>query len=71
MNTPVEITMISGEVIKGKLVQSDKLYKYVETKIEYDELAITVFGKEYCDKHGTIINKLPVDEIKDIKLIKA
>lgn len=68
MNINVTITMISGEVIKGKLVRVDASYHYVKTKIEYDELAISIFGKEYCDKHKTLINKLPRDEIKDIKL---
>ena len=60
--------MISGETIKGTLVKSDQLYKYVKTKIDYDELAIAIFGKEYCDKNKTLINKLPIDEIKEIKL---
>lgn len=68
MNNKVTITMISGEIIKGKLVKADSLYKYVETTLEYDEQAIAIFGKEYCDTHKTLINKLPIDEIKDIKL---
>ena len=68
MNIKVEITMMSGETIRGILVKSDKFYKYVETKIDYDELAIDIFGKEYCDKNKTLINKLPIDEIKEIKL---
>ena len=68
MNTKVEVTMISGETIKGVLVKSDKLYKYVETKMDYDELAISILGKEYCDKNKTLINNLPIDEIKEIKL---
>ena len=63
-----EITMISGATIKGILVKSDKYYKCVETKMDYDELAISIFGKEYCDKNKTLINKLPIDEIKEIKL---
>ena len=67
MNNKVEVTMISGETIKGILVKSDKLYKYIETHIDYDELAISIFGKEYCDKNKTLINKLPIDEIKEIK----
>lgn len=68
MNIKVEITMISGETIKGILVKSDKYYKYVETKMDYDELAISIFGKEYCDKNKILINKLPIDEIKEIRL---
>lgn len=68
MNINVTITMISGEIIKGKLVKANSLYKYVETKLEYDEQAIAIFGKDYCDKHKTLINQLPIDEIKDIRL---
>ena len=67
MITNVTITMISGEVIKGKLVKEDSLYKYVETTLEYDEQAIAIFGKEYCDKHNTLINKLPINEIIDVQ----
>lgn len=68
MYTKVEITMVTGETIKGILVKSDQLYKYVKTKIDYDELAISIFGKEYCDKNKTLINRLPIAEIKEIKL---
>lgn len=68
MNTNVTITMISGEIIKGKLVKETSSYIYVETTLEYDELAISIFGKEYCENNKTLINKLPMDEIKDIKL---
>lgn len=67
MNIPVEVTMISGEIIRGKLVQDNKLYAYVETTVEYDEQAIAIFGKEYCEQNTTLINKLPKDEIIDIQ----
>jgi hypothetical protein len=60
--------MISGEIIKGKLVKATPSHRYVETTLEYDEQAIAIFGKEYCENNKTLINKLPMDEIKDIKL---
>lgn len=68
MNIKVTITMISGEVITGKLVKKDSLNIYVETTLEYDEQAIAIFGKEYCDTHKKLINKLPLDEVKNIEL---
>ena len=49
MNNDVTVTMISGEIIKGRLVEDGPLYVYVETTIEYDDLAISIFGKEYCE----------------------
>ena len=66
MNNDVTVTMISGEIIKGRLVEDGPLYVYVETTIEYDDLAISIFGKEYCENNKTLINKLPRDEIKSI-----
>lgn len=63
----ITITMISGEKITGKLIQENNLYVYVETKLEYDETALEIFGKEYCEQHSTLINKLPKDEIINIE----
>ena len=63
----VTVTMISGEQITGVLVQDTPNYLYVQTTLEYDDLAIQLFGKEYCDTHKTLINKLPKDEIKEVR----
>lgn len=62
----VTVTMMSGEQITGVLVQDTPSYLYVQTTLEYDDLAIQVFGKEYCETHKTLINKLPKDEIKEV-----
>lgn len=63
----VTVTMISGEKITGVLVQDTPNYLYVQTILEYDDLAIQLFGKEYCETNKTLINKLPKDEIKEVK----
>ena len=63
----IKITMISGEKIIGKLIKEDSFYMYVETKLEYDETALEIFGKEYCEQHSTLINKLPKDEIINVE----
>jgi len=63
----IKVTMITGEKITGKLVQEDRLYIYVETKMEYGEMELALFGKEYCEQHLTQVNKLPKDEIKGIE----
>jgi hypothetical protein len=60
----VTVVMISGEKITGVLVQDTPNFLYVETVMNYDELAIQIFGKEYCETHKTLINKLPKDEIR-------
>lgn len=63
----VTVIMISGEKITGRLLQETANYLYVETVMHYDELAIQIFGKEYCEANKTLINKLPKDEIKDVR----
>lgn len=60
----ITVTMISGEKITGLLVQDTPDYLYVQTTLEYDDLAIQIFGKEYCETHTTQIIKLPKDEIR-------
>lgn len=67
------ITMISGEVITGKVVQYNKVTAYVEVQQSYDqeelEQAITVFGKDYVEKYlmkPTTVLTLPIDEIQTI-----
>ena len=62
----VTVIMISGEQITGVLLQDTPNYLYVQTILEYDDLAIQLFGKEYCETHKTLINKLPKDEIKEV-----
>ena len=64
----IKITMVTGEKIIGKLVQEDRLYIYVETKMEYGEMELELFGKEYCEQHSTQVNKLPKDEIRHIEI---
>lgn len=66
----MNITMISGEIIKGKVVQSNKVTVHVEVQQSYDqeelEQAIQVFGKDYVENHlmkPTTILTLPIDEI--------
>lgn len=63
----ITVTMVSGEKITGVLVQDTPNYLYVQTTIEYDDLAMQIFGKEYCEANKTLINKLPKDEIKEVK----
>lgn len=65
------ITMISGEVITGKVVQHNKVSAYVEVQQSYDqeelEQAITVFGKDFVEQQlmkPTTVLTLPIDEIK-------
>ena len=67
------ITMISGEVITGKVVQHNKVTAYIEVQQNYNqeelEQAITVFGKDYVEKYlmkPTTILTLPIDEIQTI-----
>lgn len=67
------ITMVSGEVITGKVVQHNKVSAYVEVQQSYDqeelEQAITVFGKDYVEQHlmkPTTILTLPIDEIQKL-----
>lgn len=67
------ITMVSGEVITGKVVQHNKVSAYIEVQQSYDqeelEQAITVFGKDYVEKYlmkPTTILTLPIDEIQTI-----
>ena len=67
------ITMISGEVITGKVVQHNKVSAYIEVQQNYNqeelEQAITVFGKDYVEKYlmkPTTILTLPIDEIQTI-----
>ena len=62
----ITVIMISGEKITGVLVQDTPNYLYVQTTLEYDEQAIQLFGKEYCEANKTLINKLPKDEIKEV-----
>ena len=62
----VTVTMISGEQITGVLIQDTPNYLYVQTTLKYDDLSIHLFGKEYCDTHKILINKLPKDEIKEV-----
>lgn len=62
----VTVTMISGEQITGVLMQDTPNYLCVQTTLEYDDLAIQLFGKEYCEANKTLINKLPKDEIKEV-----
>jgi hypothetical protein len=63
----VTVVMISGEKITGVLLQETPNYIYVETVMDYDELAIQIYGREYCEANKTLINKLPKDEIKEIR----
>lgn len=63
----ITVIMVSGEKITGVLVQDTPSYLYVLTTLEYDEQAIQLFGKEYCEANKTLINKLPKDEIKEVK----
>jgi hypothetical protein len=58
--------MVSGEKITGELIQDSPNYLYVQTILEYDEQAIQLFGKEYCEANKKLINKLPKDEIKEV-----
>lgn len=60
------VIMISGEKIRGVLVQDTPNYLYVKTEVHYDEDEIEFFGKEYCEANKILINKLPKDEIKEI-----
>ena len=67
------ITMVSGEVITGKVVQHNKVTAYIEVQQNYNqeelEQAITVFGKDYVEKYlmkPTTILTLPIDEIQTI-----
>lgn len=67
------ITMISGEVITGKVVQHNKVTAYIEVQQSYDqeelEQAITVFGKDFVEQQlmkPTTIITLPVDEIRAV-----
>lgn len=67
------ITMISGEVITGKVVQHNKVTAYIEVQQNYNqeelEQAIEVFGKDYVEKYlmkPTTILTLPIDEIQTI-----
>lgn len=69
----VYITMVSGEVITGKVVQHNKVSAYVEVQQSYDqeelEQAIEVFGKDYVEQHlmkPTTILTLPIDEIQKL-----
>lgn len=60
------VTMITGEKITGKLVSQDSLNIYIAVENEIDELAIQVFGKDFCEANKITIEKLPKDEIKSI-----
>lgn len=68
MGIHVTILMVSGEIIAGELIKQNSLYVYVQNTLEYDEQAIALFGKEYCDSHPTQILQLPLDEIVCINL---
>lgn len=63
----VTVNMISGETITGKFLQENNLYVYIEAKMEYDELALELFGKEFCEQHAVQVIKLPKAEIKNIE----
>ena len=67
------ITMVSGEVITGKVVQHNKVTAYIEVQQNYNqeelEQAIEVFGKDYVEKYlmkPTTVLTLPIDEIQTI-----
>ena len=67
------ITMVSGEVITGKVVQHNKVSAYIEVQQNYNqeelEQAIEVFGKDYVEKYlmkPTTVLTLPIDEIQTI-----
>lgn len=69
----VYITMVSGEVITGKVVQHNKVTAYIEVQQNYNqeelEQAIEVFGKDYVEKYlikPTTVLTLPIDEIQTI-----
>ena len=73
LDKQVCITMVSGEVITGKVVQHDTVSAYIEVQQNYNqeelEQAIIVFGKDYVEKHlmkPTTILTLPIDEIQTI-----
>lgn len=63
----VTVTMISGEKITGMLIQETPYDLYVQTTVEYDELAIEIYGKEFCEANKTPIIRLPKNEIKEVK----
>ena len=73
LDKQVCITMVSGEVITGKVVQHNKVSAYIEVQQSYNqeelEQAITVFGKDYVEKYlmkPTTVLTLPIDEIQTI-----
>ena len=63
----VKVHMISGEEIIGKLELENDSYVYVGTSLEWDEVAISIFGKEYAEANPTQIVRLPRDEIRYIE----
>lgn len=73
LDKQVCITMVSGEVIIGKVVQHNKVSAYIEVQQNYNqeelEQAIAVFGKDYVEKYlmkPTTVLTLPIDEIQTI-----
>ena len=73
LDKQVCITMVSGEVITGKVVQHNKVTAYIEVQQNYNqeelEQAIAVFGKDYVEQHlmkPTTILTLPIDEIQSV-----
>ena len=73
LDKQVCITMVSGEVITGKVVQHDTVSAYIEVQQNYNqeelEQAIAVFGKDYVEKYlmkPTTVLTLPIDEIQRV-----
>lgn len=67
----MKVKLISGEIIVGKIVQENNLKYYILTKQpEFDEDAIALYGKEFCDMMASepCIIDIFKDEIVNMEL---